>query len=320
MFRPIAFALPLLLLPLLPAQDKPAQDQPVQNKADLWLTDFEKAKAQAKAEKKDLLVDFTGSDWCGWCMKLDEEVFSQDVFTASAPKDFVLVKLDYPQKTPQPDELKEQNKKLAEQYHGAFHLGKVDTDREVELAQAFGVQGIPFCVLVAGGRPVDGFQGALPAVEVKSFLQRNGIEPLKEQEPDEPPAALDPKSPAARLQRALQAAKKGNAAAARAELEGFPEDDASFDQAQRLRTGLEWLEATLSPDGPPAEAKLAAARARLLQGDPHRAMDHILESVAADKGFRAGLARKAMLLCFLLVGEEREELDGFRRRLATLLY
>lgn len=210
--------------------------------------------------------------------------------------------------------------KLAEQYHGAFHLGKVDTDREVELAQAFGVQGIPFCVLVAGGRPVDGFQGALPAAEVKSFLKRNGIEPVVEQEPDEPPAALDPKSPAARLQRALRAARKGDAAAARAELEGFPEEDASFDQAQRLRTGLEWLDAALSPKGPPAEARLATARAQLLQGDPHRAMDHILESVAADKGFREGLARKAMLLCFLLVGEEREELDGIRRRLATLLY
>ena len=208
--------------------------------------------------------------------------------------------------------------KLAEQYQGAFHLGKVDTDREVELAQAFGVQGIPFCVLVAGGRPADGFQGALPAAEVKSFLKRNGIEPV-EQEEDEP-AAVDPRSPAARLQRALAAARKGDAAAARAELEGFPEEDASFDQTQRLRTGLEWLEAPLNAKGPPAEARLATARAQVLQGDPHGAMDHILESVGADKGFRGGLARKAMLLCFLLVGEEREELDGIRRRLATLLY
>jgi thioredoxin-related protein len=114
MIRPFAFALPLLL-PLLPAQDKP-QDKPGQNKAGLWGTDFAKAKAQAKAEKKDLLVDFTGSDWCGWCMKLDEEVFSQDAFSAGAPKNFVLVKLDYPHKTEQSAELKEQNKKLAEQY------------------------------------------------------------------------------------------------------------------------------------------------------------------------------------------------------------
>jgi len=209
--------------------------------------------------------------------------------------------------------------KLAEQYHGAFHLGKVDSDREVELAQAFGVQGIPFCVLVAGGRPVDAFQGALPAAEVKNFLRRNGIEPVTEQEADEPPA-VDPKSPAGRLQRAIAAARKGDAAAARAELEGFPEEDASFDQAQRLRAGLEWLDAALNPKGPPAEAGLATARAQLLRGDPHGAMDQILESVVADKGFREGLARKAMLLCFLLVGEEREELDGIRRRLATLLY
>jgi len=120
MIRPFAFALPLLL-PLLaaqdkPAQDKPGQDKPGQDKADLWLTDFAKAKAQAKAEKKDLLVDFTGSDWCGWCIKLDEEVFSQDAFSAGAPKNFVLVKLDYPRKTQQAAELKEQNKKLAEQY------------------------------------------------------------------------------------------------------------------------------------------------------------------------------------------------------------
>src|SRR5262245_1558937 len=186
--------------------------------------------------------------------------------------------------------------KLAEQYHGAFHLGKVDTDREVELAQAFGVQGIPFCVLVAGGRPVDGFQGALPAAGVKDFLGRNGIEPVSEPESEAAPAALDPKSPAARVQRALAAARKGDAAAARAELEGFPEEDASFDQTQRLRAGLEWLDAALSPKGPPAEARLAAARAKMLQGDPHGAMDLILESVGADKGFRDGLARKAMLL------------------------
>src|SRR5262245_5687193 len=47
---------------------------------DGWLDDFEKAKAQAKAENKKILLDFTGSDWCGWCKKLDAEVFSQSEF------------------------------------------------------------------------------------------------------------------------------------------------------------------------------------------------------------------------------------------------
>ena len=69
-----------------------AQDQ----EQDLWIQDFAAAKARAKAEKKDLLVDFTGSDWCGWCIKLDDEVFGEEAFQAEAPKHFVLVKLDYP--------------------------------------------------------------------------------------------------------------------------------------------------------------------------------------------------------------------------------
>jgi thioredoxin-related protein len=76
-----------LLAGLLTAQDQ---------EKDLWTQDFAAAKARAKAEKKDLLVDFTGSDWCGWCIKLDEEVFSKEAFQSEAPKHFVLVKLDYP--------------------------------------------------------------------------------------------------------------------------------------------------------------------------------------------------------------------------------
>lgn len=61
-----------------------------------WTDNFAEAKAQAAAEGKDILMDFTGSDWCGWCIKLDNEVFKQDAFKASAPKDFVLVVLDFP--------------------------------------------------------------------------------------------------------------------------------------------------------------------------------------------------------------------------------
>lgn len=82
-----------------------------------WVSDFAKAKAQAKAEKKDLLIDFTGSDWCGWCIKLDEEVFSQDVFRLEAPKHFVLVKLDFPRnKELVTEEVRKQNAELGELY------------------------------------------------------------------------------------------------------------------------------------------------------------------------------------------------------------
>jgi thioredoxin-related protein len=86
-------------------------------KEDLWTTDFEAAKAQAKAENKLLLVDFTGSDWCIWCKRLHGEVMDKDEFKTEAPKKFVLVELDFPNdKSKQSDELQAQNKKLLKQY------------------------------------------------------------------------------------------------------------------------------------------------------------------------------------------------------------
>ena len=212
--------------------------------------------------------------------------------------------------------------RLAGDYAGAFRLGKVDTEREPDLAQAFGVSGIPFCVLIDGGRPVDAFQGALPEAEVRRFLKRNGIEPAAAPAGDEvpvAPATVDPASPEGRLQRALAAAAKGDASTVRVVLTGFPEEDERHDRAQRLLQGVEWLEANLAPTSP-ADAALAAGRRSLLDQDPQGAMERILESVAIDKGHRGGLARKAMLLCFALVGEEQEWLDDYRRKLATMLY
>jgi thioredoxin-related protein len=61
-----------------------------------WSHDVAAAMKQAKDEKKDLLLDFTGSDWCGWCIKLNEEVFSQEPFKADAKEHFVLVEFDFP--------------------------------------------------------------------------------------------------------------------------------------------------------------------------------------------------------------------------------
>ena len=83
--------------------------------ADGWLTDLDEGIKVAKAEKKAILVDFTGSDWCGWCIRLKKEVFDQKEF-AAATKDFVLVELDYPQKKKQPTEEKAKNKALAEKF------------------------------------------------------------------------------------------------------------------------------------------------------------------------------------------------------------
>jgi thioredoxin-related protein len=82
-----------------------------------WMDNFEKAKAKAAAEDKDLLVDFTGSDWCGWCIRLNKEVFDKDIFKTQAPKEFVLVALDYPRdKTLVSEETTKQNTQLKNEY------------------------------------------------------------------------------------------------------------------------------------------------------------------------------------------------------------
>ncbi len=79
----------------------------------LWLTDYEEAQKRAKESNRLLLVDFTGSDWCGWCIKLDREVFSQPAFQEYATKNLVLMQVDFPKGKPQTAEQKAQNQQLA---------------------------------------------------------------------------------------------------------------------------------------------------------------------------------------------------------------
>jgi len=115
-----------------------------------WETDFEKAKAKAKVENKHILIDFSGSDWCHWCVKLDEEVFSKDIFKAYAKENLVLVLADFPRdKSGQSAKLQAQN----------------DT-----LAKEFGVRGFPTVfVLDSAGEPVakTGYQAGGPDAYVE---------------------------------------------------------------------------------------------------------------------------------------------------------
>jgi thioredoxin-related protein len=92
------------------------ENKPVQTDQIVWMTDFIAAQKQAAAEGKDLLINFTGSDWCVWCQRLDKEVFRKKVFIYEAQKHFVFVMVDFPRDKSQSDQLKEQNEKLAQRY------------------------------------------------------------------------------------------------------------------------------------------------------------------------------------------------------------
>jgi thioredoxin-related protein len=81
-----------------------------------WLHDWNKAQEEAKANHKLLFLNFTGSDWCGWCIKFDKDVLSQPQFKNFAHDNLVLVELDFPRRKSQPTEEKKQNVQLARQY------------------------------------------------------------------------------------------------------------------------------------------------------------------------------------------------------------
>ncbi|MEC5164991.1 thioredoxin-related protein [Flavobacterium sp. PL11] len=100
----------------------------------IWETNVKKAIEVSNKTKKPLLMFFTGSDWCGWCIRLQKEVLKTPEFTKWAKENVVLVELDFPRRSNQTAEIKKQNN---------------------ELQQAFGIQGFP-TVVIANGTTKDG--------------------------------------------------------------------------------------------------------------------------------------------------------------------
>lgn len=81
-----------------------------------WGTNYEAALVQAKEEGKAVLADFTGSDWCGYCIRLRSEVLEHPSFKAWAEKNFVLLEVDMPQNPKFDEALRDQNEKLCKKY------------------------------------------------------------------------------------------------------------------------------------------------------------------------------------------------------------
>lgn len=118
--------------------------------SDGWTEDFAAAKKQAAEGDKDLLINFTGSDWCGWCIKLKEEAFDHDAFKEGVADKFVLVELDYPQ-----DKSK---------------LSEATIEQNDELKDKYMIQGYPTIVVAtADGKPyaTTGYQPGGPEAYVK---------------------------------------------------------------------------------------------------------------------------------------------------------
>jgi protein disulfide-isomerase len=115
-----------------------------------WITSYEQGQQEAKANNKLVLLDFTGSDWCGWCILLDREVFSKPQFKEYASKNLVLVELDFPKTKPISEEIRRQNLRLAQQYQVQGFPTIIVLNGDGQVVGAFGyMQGGPDVFITA---------------------------------------------------------------------------------------------------------------------------------------------------------------------------
>lgn len=210
--------------------------------------------------------------------------------------------------------------RVADDYAGAFLVGKVDTEVEARIAEAFGVKSIPFAALLVQGQPVDAFSGAIDERALRDFLAKSGVQPLEPVDESEP---VDPDGAEARYGAAIDALRAGAVSVASERLEGIADDDDRHADAERIRQGLPVYEFREAVADSKAEQALLRGADLLRSGQARGAVEELLESVATDKTIRDGLARRAILMCFLIIGEGAEgegDLSAMRRRLATLVY
>ncbi|HEX7341178.1 MAG TPA: thioredoxin [Rhodanobacteraceae bacterium] len=243
--------------------------------------------------------------------------------------------------------------KLAEVYQGAFRLGKIDVDAEQELAGMFGIRSIPTVMLVMGGKPVDGFAGALPEGEVREFLARHLEPALANVEPagqaavlDEPAASESlehkierlrgeiteqPESSDLRLELARALLQDGQIDAVDSELATLPAELATDARATTLRSQLEWARTLLdAPDTDTLQHRISMhpddweahdlLGVRLLLGpEPDTGLEQFLHVLEHAPDWNDGQAKKRLLVAFGML-DDAALVSNYRRRMTSLLF
>lgn len=106
-----------------------------------WLDDFEKAQKIAKAQRKPILMLFTGSDWCPYCVKLEGNVLDKTEFKSFADEELVLMMVDFPRRKKLPKSTLEANKKLSAEYGIRGFPRMVMLDKNGKTLSSFGYGG-----------------------------------------------------------------------------------------------------------------------------------------------------------------------------------
>ncbi len=213
-----------------------------------WMTDIEAAKAKAAAENKAVLVDFTGSDWCGWCIRLRKQVLDTPAFETYAKDKFVLMEVDVPQNPKFDKELRARNEKLCEQY---------------------GVQGFPtIMVITPGGDAVGGFSGFLPNVTEAAKPLDAALTTAALLRKAETQQGAEQLATLAQAYKSIPEAMQPNATALRQRIIALdPHDTTGLGRQQRLQLQRGELMKELS-DATSREAALAAIDKALTTAEP----------------------------------------------------
>jgi len=236
---------------------------------------------------------------------------------------------------------------LATEYKGAFRLGKVDVDKNQQLAAMFGIRSVPTVVLVKDGQIADGFAGALPLGELREFLARH-VQPLEggaaeeavEAPAETPEAAIDrlqqaiaaePDQAELKLELAVALAQAGRSDDAATELDALPANLATDARAVRLRHQLDLAR---SLKDAPTQAELeqrvqtnpADWQARdllgvrlLLGNDPAAGLEQFIAILEKARDWNDGAGKKRLLAAFATL-DDAELVGRYRRRMASLLF
>lgn len=111
-----------------------AQSENYEAENEGWLVLLEEAYAESKKTGKPIMANFTGSDWCGWCIRLTKAVFSKNEFKTWADDNVVLLELDFPRRSKLPENIEVQNRSLQQafQVRGFPSVWVFDLDRDAE--------------------------------------------------------------------------------------------------------------------------------------------------------------------------------------------
>lgn len=228
--------------------------------------------------------------------------------------------------------------RLAEESGGAWTLAKVDIDANPRIRQAFGVQSVPTVVAVVGGQPIDGFSGALPEPDVRKWIsallealrdrmpgireaeqRQDGVEPVEEEEPDDP-----------RFVAAEDAVEQGDWDAAEAAYAAILEAEPGNEQAEAALGQVRFMaraeqadpsaiaRADAAPDD--LDAQLAAADAELAADAVEAAFARLVATVARTSGPERDRARQHLVGLFELFPADDSRVTAARRSLARALF